>query len=134
MKNLDLQTTIDGLYNNPKILSVFIFCLPNLEPYVSILYRDKNLKDSEILVDISDLHYLLDNFSITTIRGYEYVRLSNGKYLHQIIQPACHGCVTHHISKKFTLDNRKSSLQELNREIHLQFHRGQAPRKSKKNS
>lgn len=125
MQHSNLQTTIDALLTNPKILSVDIF-YPHKEPvYASIHYSDKNGKEHAILIDVPDMHSLLAPFSITSSGRYEYVRLQ-GKYLHQLILPAPRGYVTHHVSEEFTLDNRSASLQLVPRDIHLQFHRQHA--------
>lgn len=118
------QAIVEELLLNTKILSISILYGTDSEPYACIEYQDKNQSIHDILVDLPDLHLLLNKFTVSSIHGNSYVRLTlpNGyKYLHQAISEAPAGHVTHHT--RFTCDNRRKSLQIIPRGIHSQFHR-----------
>ena len=118
------QETIKTLLDNKKITTLSILYGTDFEPYACIEYQDKNQSTHDILLDLQDLPWLLHPFSIVTMRGVPYVRLRlpNGyRYLHQVISEAPAGHVTHHT--RFTVDNRRQSLQIVPLGIHSQFHR-----------
>jgi len=130
-----MQSIINRLLENPKIQTIAVINQLGKAAYAAIQYIDKYKNIYDILIDVTDLHFLVDGFSISSIdrcnNRCRYVYLKkHKKYLHQILMGTTDGFATHHTSENFTLDNRRSSLQVVPHNEHLLFHRRNKSTKS----
>lgn len=118
----DTQTLINQLLLNPKILQISTFYPHDCLPYAAVQFQGRNKEVTDILVIIPDLHLLRGRISISPTGNFRYIRINNGKYLHQLILQPAAGFVCHHMHADYVADCRRDFMQVLDLEEHSRFH------------